>query len=141
MLVKTLFLLGCLTFFVLGALHAAYTITDTWRPKKLVPSKPEVAAAMRSSTLALTKETDMWSAWVGFNISHSLGLLFYSSVYAYLAIFQFSVLVSSIPLLAGAPLIALLYLVLSKKYWFSIPATGSLIGFLCFGGGALATAV
>lgn len=137
MLAKSLFLLGCLPFFILGALHTFYTIADIRTPKKLVPYKPEVIAVMKASTLALTKETDMWRAWVGFNISHGVGLLFFSSVYAYLTIFHFPILSGSAVLLIGAPLVALVYLVLSKQYWFSIPVFGSAIGLLCFCSGAL----
>ncbi|HEX8962050.1 MAG TPA: hypothetical protein VF801_03515 [Rhodocyclaceae bacterium] len=139
MLAKSLFLFGCLPFFVLGALHTIYTIADIRVPKKLVPHDPEVAAMMKSSALALTKETDMWRAWVGFNISHGVGLLFYASAYAYLAIFHFQVLSGSTVLLIGAPLIALIYLTLSKKYWFRIPVLGSLVGLLCLSFGVVAT--
>ena len=138
MLTKYLFIAGCIPFLVLGALHTLYTIADTFHPKKLVPYKPEVAAAMKATTLALTKETDMWRAWVGFNISHGVGLLFFSCIYLYLAIIHMTMLSGSIVLLTGAPLVALIYLILSKKYWFSIPFIGSSLGLLCFIGGILA---
>jgi hypothetical protein len=87
---------------------------------------------MKASTLALTKETDMWRAWVGFNISHGVGLLFFSLAYLYLSVAQLAILRGSIVLLSGAPVVALIYLVLSIKYWFRVPVLGSALGLLCF---------
>jgi hypothetical protein len=141
LLAKTLFLFGCLPFLFLGTLHIAYTLFDIRAPRKLVPYKSEVINAMKSSTLALTKETDMWRAWVGFNISHGVGVLAFSSIYAYLAYFHSDLLFSSTFLLVGAPAIAGIYLLLSKRYWFSIPALGSLIGLIFFISGITANAL
>jgi hypothetical protein len=93
---------------------------------------------MKESTLALTKETDMWRAWVGFNVSHGVGLLFFSTIYLYFSIFHIYFLESSLFLLSAAPIIALTYLILSKKYWFRIPVVGSTIGLLCFVTGSFA---
>ena len=137
MLTKYMFIAGCIPFLVLGTLHTLYTIADTFHPNRLVPNKPEVIAVMKATTLALTKETDMWRAWVGFNISHGVGLLFFSNIYLYLATAHITTLSGSIFLLSGAPLVALIYLILSKKYWFSIPVIGSTLGLLCFVGGTL----
>lgn len=135
---KSLLMAGCVIFFILGATHAIYTFADIWKPKRLVPHKPEVVAAMKASTLALTKDTDMWRAWVGFNISHSVGLILYGLIYGYLTIYGFHMLSSSVFLLSLAPIVAISYLILSIKYWFSIPAIGSLVGLLCFVGGITA---
>lgn len=140
MLTKYLYITGCIPFLVLGLLHTTYTIADTYNPKKLVPYKSGVMGLMKESTLALTKETDMWRAWVGFNISHGAGLLFFSTTYLYFSILHINFLESSLFLLSAAPVIALTYLILSKKYWFRIPAAGSAIGLLCFVTGSLAQA-
>jgi hypothetical protein len=136
---KYLFIAGCIPFLVLGSLHIVYTITDAYNPRKLIPYKPEVAIAMKASTLALTKETDMWRAWVGFNISHGVGLLFFSLAYLYLSVAQLAILRGSIVLLSGAPVMALIYLVLSIKYWFRVPVLGSALGLLCFVAAAMAS--
>ena len=83
----------------------------------------------------------MWSAWVGFNISHGVGVLAFSSIYAYLAYFQSDLLFCSTFLLFGAPAIAGVYLLLSKRYWFTIPALGSLSGLIFFISGITANAL
>lgn len=137
MLTKYLYIAGCIPFLVLGLLHTAYTISDTYNPKKLIPYKPGIMGLMKESTLAITKETNMWRAWVGFNISHGVGLLFFSATYLYLSILHINFLENSLFLLSAAPVISLIYLFLSKKYWFRIPATGSAVGLLCFVTGSL----
>jgi hypothetical protein len=134
---KYLYIAGCIPFLALGILHTVYTITDTYKPKKLIPYKSGVMSLMKESTLAITKETNMWRAWVGFNISHGIGILFFSVTYLYLSISYISFLESSLFFMNAAPIISLTYFILSKKYWFSIPAIGSAIGLLCFVAGAL----
>src|SRR6201993_611622 len=71
-----LLIFGGAVFGVLGALHAVYTLLDLRNPRRLVPAYPSVAHAMANSTLRLSGgRTDMWRAWIGFNFSHSLGVL------------------------------------------------------------------
>lgn len=140
MLTKYLYIAGCIPFLVLGLLHMVYTIADSYSPRRLVPYKSGVMELMKESTLALTKETDMWRAWLGFNISHGVGMLFFSVTYLYLSILHVTFLERSLFLLSMAPIIALTYFVLSRKYWFRIPTAGSAIGLLCFAIGSLAQA-
>lgn len=132
LLAKNLFLLGCLPFLMLGTMHAIYSLLDIRQPRKFVPYNSELIEAMKSSTLALTKKTDMWRAWMGFNISHSVGVLAFSSIYTYLAYFHSALLFNSTFLIVGAPVIAGVYLTLSKNYWFGAPTLGSLIGLIFF---------
>ena len=96
MLTKYLYIAGCIPFLALGILHTIYTITDTYNPKKLIPYKSGVIGLMKESTLAITKETNMWHAWVGFNISHGIGILFFSATYLYLSTSYISFLESSL---------------------------------------------
>ena len=70
---RYLYLAGALPFFVLGLAHALATPRAPADVKGLSPSDPQLAEAMTRSGLRLTRRTDMWRAWVGFNFSHSLG--------------------------------------------------------------------
>ena len=140
MLTKYFYIAGCIPFLILGLLHTAFTIADTYKPKRLIPYKSGVMGLMKESTLALTKETDMWRAWLGFNISHGVGLLFFATTLLYFAVLHSAFLQDSVFLLTLAPLVALVYLLLSCKYWFRIPALGSALSSLCFLAGSLARA-
>jgi hypothetical protein len=72
---------------------------------------------------------DMWRAWIGFNFSHSLGLLLLATV-AIWAGFQINRLpVAIMPMLT---LVGCAYLLLALLYWFRIPAIGVAIGTGCF---------
>jgi hypothetical protein len=66
----------------------------------------------------------MWKAWIGFNISHSLGALLFGVIYGYLAMFRLAVLQGSLFLLITGTFFLIAYLVLGKVYWFSRPFRG-----------------
>jgi hypothetical protein len=125
-----LLILGGALFGVLGALHAIYTLLDLRNPRRLVPVDPSVAQAMANSALRLSRGgTDMWRAWIGFNFSHSLGLLLFGA----LAIWAGS-RIKTLPvgMMPALTLIGCIYLVLALLYWFRIPAIGIAIGTGCF---------
>jgi hypothetical protein len=74
----SLLILGGAVFGVLGALHAVYTLLDLRNPRRLVPADPSLAQAMANSALRLSGgRTDRWRAWIGFNFSHSLAVLYW----------------------------------------------------------------
>jgi hypothetical protein len=129
-MIAILLILGGSVFGVLGGLHAIYTVLDLGSPRRLVPVDPSVMHAMANSAVRLSRGgTDMWRAWIGFNFSHSLGLLLLATV-AIWAGFRINRLpVAIMPMLT---LIGCAYLLLALLYWFRIPAIGVAIGTGCF---------
>lgn len=126
---KYLFIAGAIPFFLLGSLHVIYTLMDEQRPRRLAPRDRDLVALMRTNTLVLTKETTVWRAWIGFNLSHGLGVMSFSAALIYMAALHFEPVRSAAPeVLVAAPVIAAAYLGLSLRYWFSIPAIGSGLG-------------
>ena len=127
----TLLILGGTVFGVLGALHAIYTLLDLWNPRRLVPADPSVAQTMANSALRLSDgRTDMWRAWIGFNFSHSLGLLLFAGL-AFWAGSRFNTLPVGV-IMPVLTLIGCVYLLLALLYWFRVPAIGVAIGTSCF---------
>src|SRR5215469_2807097 len=125
-----LLILGGAVFGVLGGLHAVYTLLDLRNPRRLVPVDPSVADAMANSALRLSRGgTDMWRAWIGFNFSHSLGLLLLAGLAVWAGARINTLPVGIMPVLT---LIGCVYLVLALRYWFRIPAIGAAIGTACF---------
>jgi hypothetical protein len=118
-------------FVLLGLLHALYTYLDIGRPRRLVPQDPAVAQAMAKSNLRLSGTgTTMWSAWVGFNFSHSIGVVLFGAV----CIGVGSVLGTvAMPawILFVLVVIALIYLVVGLLYWFRIPVAGIVLAAVC----------
>ena len=126
-----LLILGGGVFVVLGSFHAAYTLLDLRNPQWLVPSDPAVARAMANSALRLSGgRTDVWRAWVGFNFSHSLGVLLVGALGIWAGC---RIKVAPVAIfMPGLTLIGCIYLVLALRYWFRGPAIGVAIGTACF---------
>ncbi len=128
----TLYLVGALPFILLGGLHVLYTVFDEINPRKLAPKDTSLVSAMRMSPLGLTSATNMWRAWIGFNLSHGIGAVGFGLLYLYLAASHASFLLEAQALLIAAPVIASLYFVMALRYWFSTPAIGTGLGAACF---------
>lgn len=113
---------------LLGVAHLAYTFYGP----KLRPRDPQLIEQMKRVSPIITKETDMWKCWVGFNASHSLCAILFGLVYGYLANSHPDFLFASWFLLAtGFGLLASLA-VLGKRYWFSLPFRGISVALVCY---------
>ena len=129
-MIACLLIFGGAVFGVLGTLHAVYTLLDLRNPRRLVPADPSVAQAMANSALRLSGgRTDMWRAWIGFNFSHSLGVLMVAALAVWAGSRPNVLPVGIVPALT---LIGCVYLVLALLYWFRAPAIGVAIGAGCF---------
>ena len=104
----------------LGCVHLLYT----YRGDKLHPRDAGLRAAMERSHPVNTRQTTFWRATKGFNASHSLGLIAFASIYAYLALWRPDVLRGSLFLSALGMAVLLAYLALSRCYFFKIPFRG-----------------
>ena len=129
-IIAILLILGGAVFVALGGMHAIYTLLDLRDPRRLVPVDPSVARAMANSALRLSGgRTDMWRAWIGFNFSHSLGVLLFGAL-AVCAGFRIKTL--PVGVMPALTLIGCVYLALALLYWFRSPAIGVAIGTGCF---------
>ena len=115
----------------LGSVHLLYT----YHGNKLAPRDPAVRAAMERDTPVITRQTTVWRATKGFNASHSLGIIAFALVYGYLALWRAEVLGGSIFLLALGMVVLLAYLVLARRYFFSIPFRGVALACALYAGG------
>ena len=129
-LIPILLILGGAVCGLLGTLHVIYTLLDMRKPRRLVPADPAVAQAMANTALRLSRgKTDMWRAWIGFNFSHSLGVLL-TGAFAVWAGFE----INKVPLGIIMPVLTLIgcvYLVIAVRYWFRGPVIGVAAGTLC----------
>jgi hypothetical protein len=118
-------------FVLLGLLHAIYTYLDIGRPRRLVPQDPSVAQAMAKSHLRLSGSgTTMWRAWVGFNFSHSLGVVLFGTLCIGTG-FVLGTIVLPAWMLFVLVVIASIYLVVGQLYWFRIPVAAIAVATLC----------
>ena len=129
-MIAALLILGGLIFGMLGAVHGLYTLLDLRNPRRLVPDDPSVAEAMANSSVRVSRRgTDMWRAWIGFNLTHSLGLL----LVAAMAIWGGGH-IRTIPsgLIPALTLVGCIYLLVAVRYFFRIPAAGIAVATGCF---------
>ena len=129
-MIAMLLILGGGVFGFLGGVHAIYTLLDLRNPLRLVPDDPSVAQAMARSAVRLTSGgTDMWRAWVGFNFTHSLGLLLFAGLAIWAGTRGNRVPAGIMPTLI---VIGGVYLVLTLRYFYRSPGIGVAIGTGCF---------
>ena len=83
-------------------------------------------------SIALHPKINLWQAWLGFNLSHSLGLLMFGGAFLYVGIRHSSLFSQSVLLQGCAILISAAYLVMSLQFWYSRPAIAWGIAMACF---------
>lgn len=121
---RYLFLAGAVPFLLLGAAHAVSTPGQPGERKGLSPSDPSLAASMARSGLLLTGRTDMWRAWVGFNLSHSLGVVLFGVLVVLVGRTSTSFGYNAAAFLPLAVVASIAYLGLGVAYWFRTPIIG-----------------
>jgi hypothetical protein len=62
-------------FLLMGAGHGALTLRDLKHPRAFTPQDPALRQAMQQSSIAFHPTINLWKAWLGFNLTHSLGLV------------------------------------------------------------------
>ena len=128
MAAKTLMVFSASIAFTLGVVHLLYTFLGT----NLTPRDPGLQISMSQISPVITKETTMWRCWIGFNASHSMGLILFGLIFGFLALAHGELLFRS-PFLLGVGLAMLGGLVvLCKVYFFNAPLIGISIALACY---------
>ena len=129
---RYLFLIGALPFIVLGLAHAVATPQTPADAKGLSPRDPAVRDAMAHDSVLLTRRMTLWLAWVGFNLSHSLGAILFGAVVVLIGRSSASFEAQATVFLPLAVLVSATYLVLGVRYWFRTPIIGISLASVCF---------
>jgi len=131
-MVGPMLILGGFIFVIMGVVHGLLSVIDVFRPTQFTPKDDSVRLAMKSTTVKfLSARANVWEAWLGFNISHSLGMLVFGAAVIWLGLNLEHFKVTSAALLIPA-VIGLIYLLLSVRFWFYAPAVASAIATACF---------
>jgi hypothetical protein len=112
---KYLLLAAGAIFCTLGIVHAIFTAFGLLQPRDA-----DVITRMRSTTLRLSRRTNTWKAWLGFNLSHALGLVIFGMV---------CITTMARPWLLAV--VAAFYFVLAARFWFNAPAITIGIAAVC----------
>jgi hypothetical protein len=125
---RILMVLSAGIVFTFGVIHLVYT----FRGPYLTPRDPALKISMSQISPVLTSETTMWRCWVGFNASHSMGLMLFGLVFGYLALARGQFLFQSAFLLVAGLAMLCGVVVLCKVYFFSAPLRGIGIALACY---------
>jgi hypothetical protein len=125
---KILMVLNASIVFMLGVAHLVYTF---WGPM-LTPRDPALQISMSQIAPVITNETTMWRCWVGFNASHSMGLILFGLVFGFLGLAHSQLLFQSPFLLVVGLAMLVGFVLLSKAYFFSVPLMGISISLACY---------
>lgn len=119
-------------FVLMGCVHGLVCVVDVFRPTQFSPTDDSVRLAMKATTVRFLKaDANVWDAWLGFNISHSLGMLIFGAASAYLGLNLEQIAITPSALLIPTA-IAAVYLFLSVRFWFYLPAVASAASMACF---------
>jgi len=129
---RSLVVVGAAIFVAMGAIHGLFTLRDVFDPKAFTPTDGSVREAMQGAKLAFNRRANVWLAWLGFNLSHSVGLLVFGGVGLALGGRHFELFADSLGVQALTILVAACYFALSVRFWFWGPAVGSGTALLCF---------
>jgi len=134
------FIAGTIPLMLAGGLHALYALFDTVRPTYFAPVDRSVKPVMEGTGIRLRRGTpggnrarpSMWSAWLGFNISHGLGVFTFGLLCLLIATDDFE-LVERIDALRPLTIaFSAAYLALSLRFWFYVPAIITGTATVCF---------
>jgi hypothetical protein len=105
---------------LLGVLHLFYTLYDFGpRPRYFRPSDPSVLQALRLTRTQLAPDgRDYWSGVLGFNLSHSVGVLLFALL---ISVATHDGIDWLKPVLVA---VGVVYAAISYGCWFNIPTGG-----------------
>lgn len=104
---------------LLGLAHGVLTLRDLVRPRTFTPTDVTVRHAMQAAEVAVAPGSNLWRAWLGFNLTHSLGLLLFAGILLMLGL---DAAFADRPLATvGGAVVAALYVVLARRFFFPAP--------------------
>ena len=121
---RILFISGGLVMLLLGTVHVVLTPQHPGERKGLSPVDPAVEDSLARARVGLSDRMDMWRAWVGFNLSHSLGVSLLGLTVLLVGRTSASFALNAAVFLPLAVMVSFAYLGLAVVYWYRAPVVG-----------------
>ena len=124
------FIAGTIPFMLAGGVHALATLLDVFRPTYFAPSDRSVLPALEGTGIRFRQlfpggsgaRPSMWSAWLGFNISHGLGLFTFGLFCLLIGAYDFDLVAEVDGVRPLTIAVSVAYLALALRFWFYVPA-------------------
>lgn len=133
------FIAGTIPLMLAGGLHALAALLDTVRPTFFTPLEDSARTAVEGTGIRLVRmfgiggaRPSMWRMWLGFNVSHGLGVFAFGLLCLLIATHDFS-LVEHIEAIRPLTIaFSASYFVLSLRFWFYGPVIVTGAATVCF---------
>ncbi len=124
-------------FVVAGFGHALLTLPDIFGPGVFSPTDPTVRPLMEETGIVLIQtlrgsETSLWQGYVGFNLSHGIGVGFFGLIHLLLVQHDEKIFQTMSWLLPCSFVMALSWFFISLSSWFYGPTLFTAWGTGCF---------
>lgn len=124
----------------LGLAHGVFTLQSSVDGGPMMPTDPDVRDAMQvrgGIGMAPDIDSNLFRAWIGFNFSHSLGIVVIAGVILWHTLDDVAVAVEQPWFLAVVFVVPVVYLVLAQLYWFSDPRNAIFVATLLLWAGTI----
>jgi hypothetical protein len=131
---EALFIAGTIPPILAGGLHALLTLVDIVRPTYFTPTDRSLNPALEGTRMRFggSAAPSMWNAWLGFNISHGLGVFTFGLLCLLIAAHDFD-LVQQIDAIRPLTIaVSGAYLVVALRFWFYGPVLIAGTSTACF---------
>ena len=124
-------------FVIAGFGHALLTVPDLFGPGVFSPTDPTVRPLMEETGIVLmqtlgSSESSLWQGYVGFNLSHGIGVGFFGLIHLLLARYDVTIFQTMPWLLPFSFVMALSWFFISLSSWFYAPTLTTAWGTVCF---------
>jgi hypothetical protein len=143
---RAFFEVATLPFIVAGAAHLAGALVDNFRPTFFTPRDEELRLTMASTGGMRFRELfpprggvspTFWRLWLGFNMTHGLGVAGFGAVCLLAATHDYGAVVATPGLMPLIVVIAGIYLAISIRFFFYAPTILVAVSTACFALAAL----
>jgi hypothetical protein len=128
------FIAGTIPPILAGGGHALLTLLDTVHPTYFTPRDASVRPAVEGTQIRFGGRAapSMWRAWLGFNISHGLGVLVFGLIFLLIAAQDFKVVEQIDAIRPLSIAIPATYFVVALRFWFYGPVILTATSTACF---------
>jgi hypothetical protein len=128
------FIAGTSVAMLAGGLHALLTLVDVFRPTYFAPRDAALTPAMETTSMRFGGRAapSMWNAWLGFNISHGLGVFMFGLLCLLIATHDFDLVTRVDAIRPLTIAFTAIYFVVSLRFWFWGPTLLTATATACF---------
>lgn len=123
---QTWLAVGAILFIAAGGAHALLALIDTVRPTWFTPIDDSVRSVMDGTGVRFRRpfpgneaRPSIWSAWLGFNVSHGLGAVTFGLFSLLISSYDFGLYTRIDAMWPLTVVVSAAYFAIALRYWFN----------------------